>query len=158
MTVLPGTDSEAFLGRAWSPSMDGDPSFPVEDPQEDGEEPRDFDAAEPAFVEALQNRAASWRVPFAHSDVGRPDDDSSLPVYVSLSDRGRAPILGERAVHVHGARVRAGKVCDQLFTLHETAERGPFRASGTPERLAERCARPPVVGLCGTAPHQADGA
>jgi hypothetical protein len=120
--------------------MDSNPWFVVEDPQEDGEEPWDFDSSELAFITALQNQAASWRVPFAHSNVGRPEDDSSLLVHVSLSDSERSLILGEWAVHFHGTHVRAGKVCDQLFNLHETPERGFFRASGTPEQLAERCA------------------
>ncbi|CAL9673159.1 hypothetical protein SUDANB176_07563 (plasmid) [Streptomyces sp. enrichment culture] len=75
--------------------MDDNPWFVVEDPQEDGEEPWDFDTAELAFITTLQNRAASWRVPFAHSDVGRPEDESSLLVHVSLSDRERRLILGE---------------------------------------------------------------
>lgn len=120
--------------------MDDNPWFVVEDPQEDGEEPWDFDAAELSFITALQTRAASWRVPFAHSAVGRPEDDSSLLVHVSLSDPERPLILGEWAVHFHGTHVRAGKVCDQLLNLHETPGHGFFRASGTVEQLAERCA------------------
>ncbi|MEU7378606.1 hypothetical protein AB0A91_01070 [Streptomyces sp. NPDC042207] len=120
--------------------MDSNPWFVVEDPQEDGEEPWDFDAGELAFIATLQARAASWRVPPAYSSVGRPEDDSSLLVHISLSDSERRLILGEWAVHFHGTHVRAGKVCDQLFNLHETPEHGFFHASGTAEQLAEQCA------------------
>lgn len=100
--------------------MDEHQWFVVEDPQEYGEEPWDFDAGELAFVAALQARAASWRVLPAHSVVCRPEDDSSLLV--------------------HGTDVRAGKVCDQLFNLHEASARGSFHATGPVEELAERCA------------------
>ncbi|MFE1290253.1 hypothetical protein [Streptomyces sp. NPDC058751] len=120
--------------------MDGNPWFVVEDPEEDGEEPWGFDADELAFIEALRTRAASWRVPPAHSSVGRPEDDSSLLVHVSLTDNERRLVLGEWAVHFHGTHVRAGKVRDQLFNLDETPERGLHRASGPVEQLAERCA------------------
>ncbi|MFJ1653221.1 hypothetical protein ACIOC2_17865 [Streptomyces sp. NPDC088337] len=120
--------------------MDSNPWFVVEDPQEDGEEPWDFDAGELAFIATLQARAASWRVPPAYSSVGRPEDDSSLLVHISLSDSERRLILGEWAVHFHGTHMRAGKVCDQLFNLHETPENGFFHASGTAEQLAEQCA------------------
>ncbi|MGC0334931.1 hypothetical protein RKD23_008008 [Streptomyces sp. SAI-170] len=120
--------------------MDGNPWFVVDDPQEDGDEPWDFDAGELVFISALQARAASWRVPLTYSSVGRPEDDSSLLVHVSLSDHERRLILGEWAVHFHGTYVRAGKVCDQLFNLHETPESGFLCASGTAEQLAEQCA------------------
>ncbi len=43
-------------------------------------------------------------------------------------------------MHFYGTHVQAGKVRDQLFNLHESPERGFFRASGTVEELAERCA------------------
>ncbi|MGA5220236.1 hypothetical protein ACPCAE_29765 [Streptomyces cinereoruber] len=116
------------------------PWFEVEDSEEDGEEPWDFDSGELAFVAALQDRAASWRVPRAHSGVGRPEDDSSLLVHVSLSDSERAMSLGDWAVHFHGTHVRAGKVVDQLFNLDPYSGRDFFRATGTVEELAERCA------------------
>ncbi|CAM5260333.1 hypothetical protein GCM10010345_36050 [Streptomyces canarius] len=48
--------------------------------------------------------------------------------------------LAEWSVHFHGSHVRAGKVRDQLFTPHESPERGLFRASGAVEEPAERCA------------------
>ncbi|WP_326695780.1 MULTISPECIES: hypothetical protein [unclassified Streptomyces] len=120
--------------------MDSNPWFVVEDSEEDGEEPWDFDAGELAFIATLQARAASWRVPLTYSSVGRPEDDSSLLVHVSLSDTEPPLILGEWAVHFHGTYMRAGKVCDQLFNLHETPERGFLHASGTAKQLAEQCA------------------
>ncbi|MET9130777.1 hypothetical protein [Streptomyces antibioticus] len=120
--------------------MNSNPWFVVEDPEIDGDEPWDFDTGELAFIEALQTRAASWRVDLAHSSVGRPEDDSSLMVWVSLSDGQPRLVLGEWAVHFYGTHVRAGSVCDQLFNLDETPASGFFRASGPVEQLAERCA------------------
>ncbi|MFE2292567.1 hypothetical protein ACPEIF_11580 [Streptomyces sp. NPDC012600] len=112
--------------------------FVVDDPEEDGEEPWGFDADELAFISALQDRAASWRVQSADSVVGRPEDESFLLVYISLSDDEHRLVLGEWAVHFHGTHVVAGKVRDQLFNLHRS---GPefFRASGTVDELADRC-------------------
>ncbi|SEQ72369.1 hypothetical protein SAMN04487983_1007191 [Streptomyces sp. yr375] len=118
----------------------GRPWFEVEDPEEYGEEPWDFDEAELAFLAALRARAAAWRVPWAPSQVGRPEDDSSLLVHVCRLDEERRLLLGEWAVHFHGTHARAGKVRDQLFNLDESPERGFFQASGTVEELAERCA------------------
>lgn len=120
--------------------MEDSPWFEIEDPLEDGEEPWDFDADELAFVAALQNRAAAWRVPPAHSGVGRPEDDSSLLVWVSLSDHEPPVLLGDWAVHFYGTHVRAGAVRDQLFNIDETSHRGFFHATGTVEELADRCA------------------
>ncbi|MDG9703261.1 hypothetical protein [Streptomyces sp. DH37] len=120
--------------------MDVSDWFEVEDPQECGEEPWDFDEAELAFLAALRARAAAWRVPSAPSGAGRPEDGSSLLAHVCLLDESRPLVLGEWAVHFHGTHVRAGKVRDQLFNLHETPEHGLLRASGTVEELAERCA------------------
>ncbi|MFF3210930.1 hypothetical protein ACFYYB_09705 [Streptomyces sp. NPDC002886] len=114
--------------------------FEVEDPQECGEEPWDFDEAELAFLAALRARAAGWRVPWAPSQVGRPEDESSFLVHVTLLDEARGLVLAEWAVHFRGTRVRAGRVRDQLFHLDESPEHGFFRASGTVEELAERCA------------------
>ncbi|MFB7031202.1 MULTISPECIES: hypothetical protein [unclassified Streptomyces] len=114
--------------------------FEVENPEEDGEEPWDFDTDELVFVAALRDRAASWRVSWAPSGVGRPEDDSSLLVHISPSDFERSMSLGDWAVHFHGTHVRAGKVEDQLFNLHQRPERGFFRATGTPQELADRCA------------------
>ncbi|MEV5881476.1 hypothetical protein AB0L74_01860 [Streptomyces sp. NPDC052020] len=120
--------------------MDDNAWFKVEDPEEYGEDPLDFDEAELTFLAALRTRAATWRMPWAPSGVSRPEDDSSLLVWVSLLDEERSLILGEWAVHFYGARVRAGKVSDQLFNLHESPERGYFKASGTAVELALRCA------------------
>ncbi|MFI1467113.1 hypothetical protein [Streptomyces wuyuanensis] len=120
--------------------MENNPWFEIEDPQEDGEEPWDFDADELAFVAALQTRASSWSVPPDHSGVGRPEDESSLMVWVSLHDHEQRVSLGEWAVHFHGTHVRAGKVCDQLFNLDEAADDEFFHATGTVEELADRCA------------------
>ncbi|MGW7066708.1 hypothetical protein ACWGII_38415 [Streptomyces sp. NPDC054855] len=120
--------------------MDDNRWFVAEDPHEYDEEPWDFDADEFAFVAALQARASSWRVLSAHSNVCRPEDDSSLLVYVSLIDHEWPVVLGEWAVHFYGTHVRAGKVSDQLFNLHETSERGYFHATGPVEELAERSA------------------
>ncbi|MGW1772403.1 hypothetical protein [Streptomyces sp. NPDC002104] len=120
--------------------MDVTSWFEAEDPEECGEEPWDFGAAELAFLAVLRARAAEWRVPSAPSQVGRPEDESSLLVHVSLHDEARRLVLGEWAVHFYGTHVRAGKVRDQLFTLHESPERGFFRASGTVEELADQCA------------------
>ncbi|MEU0397510.1 hypothetical protein ABZ208_33000 [Streptomyces sp. NPDC006208] len=120
--------------------MEYDRWFEIADPREDDEEPWGFDAGELAFVAALQTRAASWCVPSAHSSVGRPEDESSLLVWVSLSDHEQPVSLGEWAVHFYGTHVRAGRVCDQLFNLDETSNRGFFHATGTVEELAERCA------------------
>ncbi|MCX4778248.1 hypothetical protein [Streptomyces sp. NBC_01264] len=114
--------------------------FEVEDPEECGEEPWDFGEAELAFLAALRGRAADWRVPWAPSQVGRPEDESSFLVHISLVDEARRIVLGEWAVHFHGTHVRAGRVRDQLFHLDESPERGFFRASGTVAELAERCA------------------
>ncbi|MFF5536600.1 hypothetical protein ACFY71_29715 [Streptomyces cinerochromogenes] len=120
--------------------MDVSSWFEVEDPQEYGEEPWDFGEAELAFLAALRARAADWRVPWAPSQAGRPEDESSLLVHISLLDETHRLVLGEWAVHFYGTHVRAGKVCDQLFNLHGSPEHGFFRASGTVEELAERCA------------------
>ncbi|MFI9769642.1 hypothetical protein ACIHJG_22625 [Streptomyces sp. NPDC052415] len=120
--------------------MDVNNWFPVENPEDHGEEPWDFDEAELAFLAALRARAAAWRVPWASSQAGRPEDDSSLLVHVDLVDEERGLLLGGWAVHFHGTQVRAGKVRDQLFNLHESPELGYFRASGTAGELAERCA------------------
>ncbi|MBB5121824.1 hypothetical protein AF335_09225 [Streptomyces eurocidicus] len=120
--------------------MDVDSWFVVEDPAEYDEEPWDFDEAELAFLAALRSRAAAWRVPSAPSQVGRPEDDSSLLVDVTLIDSERPLVLGEWAVHFYGTHVRAGKVCDQLHNLHESPGLGFFHASGPVEELAERCA------------------
>lgn len=120
--------------------MDNNAWFEVEDPEEYDEEPWEFDEAELTFLAALRTRAATWRVPWAPSDVSRPEDDSSLLVWVSLLDEERSLILGEWAVHFYGAHVQAGKVSDQLFNLHESPERGYFEASGTAVELALRCA------------------
>ncbi len=114
--------------------------FEIEDPEEYGEEPWDFDEAELSFLAALRARAAAWRVPKAPSQVGRPEDESSLLVHVCLLDEARPLILGEWAVHFYGTHVQAGKVWDQLFNLQESPELGYFRASGPVEELAERCA------------------
>ncbi|MEU6705435.1 hypothetical protein [Streptomyces wuyuanensis] len=120
--------------------MENNPWFEIEDPQEDGEEPWDFDADELAFVAALRTRASSWSVPPSHSGVGRPEDESSLMVWVSVHDHEQGVSLGEWAVHFHGTHVRAGKVCDQLFNLDEASDDAFFHAIGTVEKLADRCA------------------
>ncbi|WP_055690444.1 hypothetical protein [Streptomyces prasinus] len=120
--------------------MDVNTWFEVEDPEGYDEEPWDFDEAELAFLVALRARAAAWRVPPAPSMVGRPEDESSLLAHVSLLDEERTLVLGEWAVHFYGTYVRAGKACDHLFNLHESPQRGFFRASGTVEELAQRCA------------------
>ncbi|MFE5485934.1 hypothetical protein [Streptomyces sp. NPDC056527] len=114
--------------------------FLVEDPEEYGGEPWDFDPDELDFIAGLQARAESWTAALAHTGVGRPEDDSSLLVHLALIDDERNTLLGEWAVHFYGGHVEAGTVCDQLFNLHERPDRGYFRASGTTEELAERCA------------------
>ncbi|MFE6886737.1 hypothetical protein [Streptomyces sp. NPDC057694] len=120
--------------------MDVNNWFEVEDPEEYGEEPWDFGELELAFLAALRAQAANWQVPWASNQVGRPEDESSLLVYVSIVDEARRLVLGEWAVHFYGTHVQAGPVFDQLFNLDESTERGFFRASGTVEQLAERCA------------------
>ncbi|MEU8762324.1 hypothetical protein [Streptomyces sp. NPDC048659] len=120
--------------------MDADDWVEAEDPEEYGEEPWDFDEAERAFLTALRARAARWRVPWAPSQAGRPEDGGSLLVHVALVDEARGLILGEWAAHFHGAHVRAGKVLDHLFSLHEPPDPASFEAEGPPEALAERCA------------------
>ncbi|MGR6541202.1 hypothetical protein [Streptomyces sp. NRRL F-4835] len=120
--------------------MDNNTWFEVEDPEEYDEAPWDFDGTELAFLVALRTRAAAWRVPWAPSNVSRPEDDSSLLVWVTLLDEERTLILGEWAVHFYGTHVRAGKVSDQLFNLHESHKHGFFRTSGTADELALRCA------------------
>ncbi|MFF9375823.1 hypothetical protein ACF1BB_14880 [Streptomyces griseoluteus] len=120
--------------------MDVNSWFEVEDPEEYGEESWDFDEAELAFLAALRARAADWRVPWAPSQVGRPEDESSFLVHVSLLDEARRLVLAQWAVHFYGTHVLAGKVRDQFFNLHESPEHGFVRASGTVEELAERCA------------------
>ncbi|MEV6308821.1 hypothetical protein AB0M10_09475 [Streptomyces sp. NPDC051840] len=120
--------------------MDVNTWFEVEDPEEYGEEPWDFDEAELAFLAALRTRAADWRVPWAHSLVGRPEDESSFLVHIGLVDEARRLLLGEWAVHFYGDHVRAGKVRDQLFNLHEPPDQAFFQASGTVEELAGLCA------------------
>jgi hypothetical protein len=79
-------------------------------------------------------------VSWAPSNVSRPEDDSSLLVWISLLDEEHPLILGEWAVHFYGTHARGGKVSDQLFNLHESHEHGFFRASGTADGLALRCA------------------
>ncbi|MFI7321319.1 hypothetical protein [Streptomyces venezuelae] len=116
------------------------PWFEVEDPEEEGDEPWDFDADELAFIAALQDRAARWRVPWASSWVGRPEDDASLLVHISLCDGERRTIVGEWAVHFHGSYVRAGRVSDQLYNVSESRGGVLSRTTGTPEELAARCA------------------
>ncbi|MFJ9041172.1 hypothetical protein ACIRF8_31975 [Streptomyces sp. NPDC102406] len=119
--------------------MDINHWFEVEDPRGYGEEPWDFDEAERAFLSALRSRAAGWRGPWAPSNVSRPEDDSSLLVRVSLLDDRHSVILSQWAVHFYGTHVRAGKVCDQLFNLHEAPEHGFLQVSGTAEGLARKC-------------------
>ncbi|MFC8413830.1 hypothetical protein [Streptomyces coelicoflavus] len=114
--------------------------FVVENPEEYDEDPWDFDEAELAFLAALRTRAAAWRVSWASNNVSRPEDDSSLLVWVTLVDEEHPLILGEWALHFYGTHVRAGKVADQLFNLHESHKHGFFRASGTADELALRCA------------------
>ncbi|MFJ8164879.1 hypothetical protein ACIRBY_28690 [Streptomyces sp. NPDC096136] len=120
--------------------MDVNGWFEVEDPEEYGEEPWDFDEAERAFLAAVRARAADWRVPWAPSQVGRPEDGSSFLLHIGLLDEQHRLVLGEWAVHFHGTHVLAGKVRDQLLSLHGPPQPGSFRASGTVEELAERCA------------------
>ncbi|WP_030814429.1 hypothetical protein [Streptomyces sp. NRRL S-337] len=120
--------------------MDVNSWFEVEIPEEYGEEPWDFGEAELTFLAALRARTADWRVPWAPSQVGRPEDESSFLVYISLLDEARRLVLAQWAVHFYGTHVVAGKACDQFFNLHESPEHGFFRASGTVEELAERCA------------------
>ncbi|MFD6431164.1 hypothetical protein [Streptomyces venezuelae] len=132
--------------------MNRDQWFEVEDPAaegddgddgddgNDGDEPWDFDADELAFIGALRDRADSWQVRQADGWVGRPEDDSSLLVCVSLLDDERNTVLGEWAVHFYGAYVRAGRVADQFYNVHEVPARLLSRAPGTPEELAGRCA------------------
>ncbi|MGA4943051.1 hypothetical protein [Streptomyces cinereoruber] len=47
---------------------------------------------------------------------------------------------GDRAVRFHGTHVRGGKATDPFFDLGPYAGRDPFRAAGTVEEPAERCA------------------
>lgn len=70
----------------------------------------------------------------------RPEDDSSLPVHVFLGGSERAMSPGDRAVRFHGTHVRGGKAADPFFDLGPYAGRDPFRAAGTVEEPAERCA------------------
>lgn len=74
------------------------------------------------------------------ANVSRPEDDSSLLVWISLLDEERPLILGQWAVHFYGAHVQAGKVSDDLFNLDKTPGRGFFFASGTTGELALHCA------------------
>ncbi|TXS49808.1 hypothetical protein [Streptomyces sp. t39] len=120
--------------------MDENSWFEVEDPAEYGEEPWDFDEEELAFLAALRARTAHWRAPWASSHGGRSEDGTSLLVHVSLLDEDHGLILGQWAAHFSGGEVRAGKVRDQLFHLHESPGHGFFQASGSSEELAERCA------------------
>lgn len=120
--------------------MDVTSWFEVEEPEEYDEESWDFSEAERAFLDALRSRAAAWWVTPAPGQAGRPEGESSLLVHGCLVDEPRPLALGEWAVQFHGTHVQAGKVRDQLFTLHESPVRGFFPASGTVEELAERCA------------------
>ncbi|MET9610052.1 hypothetical protein ABZZ17_34115 [Streptomyces sp. NPDC006512] len=113
--------------------------FEVEDPEE-GEDPWNFNEAELAFLEALRARADGWQVPPTPDLVTLTEDESALLVSICLIDEARHVILREWAVHFHGTHVRAGKVRDQVYNLHESPESGFFMATGTVEELAVRCA------------------
>ncbi|WP_406067128.1 hypothetical protein OG372_00160 [Streptomyces sp. NBC_01020] len=114
--------------------------FDHETLQECDDDPFEFTETELGFLAALRARAATWRVPWAPSGVSRPEDDSSLLVWIALHDEQRPLVLGEWAVHFYGTYLQAGKTSDDLFNLHQTPERGFFSASGTPDELALRCA------------------
>ncbi|WP_431037698.1 hypothetical protein ACQYWQ_25195 [Streptomyces sp. P6-2-1] len=120
--------------------MDGARWFEDEGPAGDDEEPWEFSEADLSFLAALRARAAAWRVPRAPHHVGRSEDEASLLVRVGLADEEYHLVLGEWAVHFYGAYVLAGKVGDQLYNLHESPAYGSFRATGTAEDLAGRCA------------------
>ncbi|MFE5863103.1 hypothetical protein ACFQ77_21525 [Streptomyces virginiae] len=117
--------------------MDDNPWFWDEELQRDGSEAGDLTADELAFLEALRAHAASWTAPWTYHDVARPEDESSLLLYVSIGDDRS---LGRWAVHYYGTHVQAGWVCDDLFSLDERPASGFFEATGTIEELAERCA------------------
>ncbi|MFF7334795.1 hypothetical protein ACIQU5_07290 [Streptomyces sp. NPDC090306] len=107
----------------------------------DDEDVWEFTTAELAFLSALRDRAAAWRVPWAPSEVTRPEDESSLLVHVALLDtRGLGLVLGHWAVHFYGTHVVAGRTVDDLLNVCEAPGRDWFRLAGTIDALAQRCA------------------
>lgn len=101
----------------------------------------DFTATELAFLAALRDRAAAWRVPWAPNEVTRPEDESSLLVYITLVDtRGHGTVVGDWAVHFHGTHVVAGRTDDDLLNVRDAPGRDWFRLAGTVDDLAQRCA------------------
>ncbi|WP_405558583.1 hypothetical protein [Streptomyces sp. NBC_01171] len=115
--------------------MDVNNWFEVEDPEEYGEEPWDFDEAELAFLAALRARAADWQVPWDPSQVGRPEDESSFLVRWG-APAGARPVGRALLRHTHAGRESPRPALQPS----RVARAWLFRASGTVEELAERCA------------------
>jgi len=116
--------------------MPENPWFVIDDP--DGE--FGFSAAEIAFAAELRERAGSWTVPFAHSWVGRPEDDSSLLALVALGDQGYGISLVDIGVHVVDFAVRGDRLDSQLHFLPDQPTNLAMEATGSPRELAEHAA------------------
>ncbi|ROQ89029.1 hypothetical protein EDE04_7428 [Streptomyces sp. 2132.2] len=114
----------------------GNPWFEIDDPDDEF----GFDAAELAFATALREQAGSWDVSFAHSWVGRPEDDSSLLAFVGLSDRHHRVSLIDIGVHLVGSSVRGDCLHNQLYFLPDQPTSLAMEAVGSPQELAERAA------------------
>ncbi|WCD91076.1 hypothetical protein KPP03845_200037 (plasmid) [Streptomyces xanthophaeus] len=112
------------------------PWFEIDDPDDEF----GFDEAELAFATALREQAKSWDVPYAHSWVGRPEDDSSLLAFVGLSDKHRRVSLIDIGVHLVGSSVRGDRLHNQLYFLPDQPTSLAMEAVGSPQELAERTA------------------
>ncbi|WP_405640455.1 hypothetical protein [Streptomyces uncialis] len=113
----------------------GNPWFEIDSDGEFG-----FDEAELAFATALREQARSWDVPYVHSWVGRPEDDSSLLAFVSLSDKHRRVSLIDIGVHLVGSSVRGDRLRNQLYFLPDQPTSLAMETVGSPQELAERTA------------------
>lgn len=112
------------------------PWFEIDDPDDEF----GFDETERAFAAALRTSAASWTVPYAHSWIGRPDDDSRLLAVVALSDDHARVSLVDVGVHLGGSTVRGDRLHNQLYFLPDRPTGLAMEATGSPQELGERAA------------------
>ncbi|MFD3926796.1 hypothetical protein [Streptomyces sp. NPDC058614] len=117
--------------------MLGNPWFEIDDPENEFE----FNEAELAFAAQLREVAGFWAVAYAHSWVGRPEDDSSLLAFVSLSDESSRLSLVDIGVHVVGSTMRGDQLHNQLYFLPDRPTSLATEASGSPQQLADHAAQ-----------------
>ncbi|GAA0350419.1 hypothetical protein NE235_26595 [Actinoallomurus spadix] len=117
--------------------MSGNPWFEIDDPANEW----GFDAVESAFAARLRELAGSWEVAYAHSWVGRPEDDASLLAVISLSDEPRGLSLVDIGVHVVGSTLRGDRLHNQLYFLPDRPTSLATEAAGSPAHLAEHAAQ-----------------